>query len=166
MAISSMSPWTLSPVIELHWLGWRTDTYHMNQYGWDWVVEKNEYEYTFTIFARHERDNMKCVSDPIDVNFMEARCSRSKQLEKIGPIQMRMAKTIESNRELVVRPVSMRPMVVDQGSVMDQAMQFFDIDNFFVTEKWIRDKVSEENRRKITLKPETMKRRLDIPNGY
>jgi hypothetical protein len=165
MAISSMTPWTLSPVIELHWLGWRTDTYRMNQYGWDWVVEQNEFEQTFIIYARHERDNLKAVSDPIEVNFMQARCSRSRGYEKMGPFQMRMAHTIEGSN-IVLRPVSMRPMVVSEFDVREQMMEFHSIDNFFVTEKWIRDQVDEERRKKITLNPETMKRRLDIPNGH
>ena len=164
MAISSMQPWTLSPVIELRWLGWRTDTYHMNTYGWDWVVEQNEYERSFTIFCRHERDSLKGISDPIEVDYMRAHCAREGL--KLPPIEMRMAKLIEVDRTVMYRPVSMRPMTVDQGTVMEQAMEFFSIDNFFVTEKWIRDKVTEEKRRKITLKPETMQRKLDIPNGY
>jgi hypothetical protein len=164
--ISTMTPWLLSPVIDLTWLGWRTNTYQMNQYGWDWVVEQNEYDMTFTIYAKHERDNLKAISDPIDVRMMELKCKNQYRPEKIGPVEMRIVKAIEVSTEFIAKPVSMLPMDITEESVRHQMISFESIDNYFVTEKWLRDRITEENRRKISLQPKTMKRRLDIPNGH
>lgn len=166
MATLSMQPWTLSPVIRLRWLGWETDTYRMNNYGWEWLIEQNEYDSTFIIFAKHERDGLKAISDPISLRFMQARCRQQNVFEKIGPIEVRIAKNIEAEKRVVLQPVSMRPMTVNEGAVIEQMIELVDIDNYFVTEKWMRNTISEERRRKITLKPETMQRKLDIPNGY
>ena len=154
------TPYTLSPIIELSWLGWRTNTRQMSQYGWEWMIEKNEYDMSFIIFCQHKRDCLKGISNSIDVSEMQRRCYN----ENVGLVEMSMYAHVEAPRHIIFEPVSMIPLNIDEGVVRRQSIEFFDVSNFFKTEKWMGEQVSKNKRREIKLQPETLKRRLDIAN--
>jgi hypothetical protein len=162
MAISSHmnQPVLLSPPINIYWLGFRSDTATLYRYGWEFIVERNDYDMTFTICLKHERDKIYGVSARIDDRALMVYSRREHTQRQMPPVEIKIASkiTIDERR---FEPVSMRP----EMSMEDEIMQFaepYSIEYFF--NKFEKFKLPKGKR---IYKPETdgMKRRLDILVG-
>jgi len=59
----------LSRPIRLHWAGWETDTYRLQQAGWSLSADQDIMSFRMRIAMRHEAAQMRAISAPVDFDF-------------------------------------------------------------------------------------------------
>jgi hypothetical protein len=61
----------LSRPVEVHWAGWRSDTFTLQQNGWSLSAEQDMQRMQMSIAMRNERAGMVGVTGSVDWRFME-----------------------------------------------------------------------------------------------
>ena len=62
----------LSQPLTLHWAGWTTDTFRLQQAGWSISAEQDISYQTMRLALRHEAAQMRAITDRIPFHYMEA----------------------------------------------------------------------------------------------
>lgn len=60
----------LSRPVELHWAGWRSDTFTLQQHGWSLSAEQNIERMQMSIAMRNERAGMSGITAPMNWEYM------------------------------------------------------------------------------------------------
>jgi hypothetical protein len=58
-----------SKPVQLHWAGFETDTYKLQQQGWELSAEQELYDRTMRIALRHQQAGMYGISEKIDWDY-------------------------------------------------------------------------------------------------
>jgi hypothetical protein len=60
----------LSRPVELHWAGWRSDTFTLQQHGWQLSAEQDMMRMQMSIAMRNERAGMSGVTAAVDFDYL------------------------------------------------------------------------------------------------
>lgn len=56
----------------MHWAGWETTTYNLQQAGWQISAEQNVFSNSIRLAMKHDGANMRAISDTVDFPYYEA----------------------------------------------------------------------------------------------
>lgn len=62
-----------SPIIKVHWAGWESDTYRLQQAGWSISAHQDPHRAQLQIAIKHPAYRVYGLSDAIDVRYMETQ---------------------------------------------------------------------------------------------
>ena len=146
----------LSPPIDIYWLGFKSNTAKLYQFGWEFVVENNDFGHSFSIALKHERDEMYGISEDIDYRMLMVYSRRHDARDfVIPPIGIKIGSKIIIN-ERKFQPVSMEPKPSTEEEVLKYAMPY-SIEYFFNQKN-----VLPKGKKMYQSDTDKMKRKLDI----
>lgn len=74
------TPRMLSRPMGVEWAGWRTDTYTLQQNGWELAVENSYYDHTYRLLLRHRMMKMYAITAKETIENLPADMSFARNL--------------------------------------------------------------------------------------
>lgn len=101
------------------WCGWRTNTYALQQAGWQIAVEQSNYDMGIRLLLLHRELQMRAITNTVDMNEFIVRRGINGPSFRVANMASEMRVQLVET-QLAFREIDARP----------QAMEFRDIDAF------------------------------------
>lgn len=105
----------LSMPVRLHWAGWESDTYRLQQAGWSFSAEQDVYRGAMRIAMRHEGCQVYGMTDLVDWDYMSARYGDFRPRDITLPVRhmaSRMNATIHQMGDFSFAPIDTKPQMM------------------------------------------------------
>lgn len=110
----------ISPPMKVHFLGWTSDTYTLQRFGWEISVNENPYYGSIQIAIRHQGLKLKAISDMVSCDYHRVMVNEYDQNDILQQIEFNFM-NMSSNYNILIQnrdimdfhPIDAEPTMVN-----------------------------------------------------